>query len=126
MNSSEKKDSSTFSEDPEPVSFKQAVCLCLGCGEDQYERQVFRRVMTRRARLVGFFISWFYPEFHFQERLLIRQAGQAQSLKEIQLDIDFYRHKYVVSSKRRDNFGLRLSGKRLMRFARKVFASVQQ
>lgn len=115
----------TFGE-LEPITFKYAVCRLLKCREADYERLVFQKVMFRRARLIGFFISWFHPDFHFQEKLLIRQVAETHSLNEVQADIDFYQHKYVVNSMRRDGLNCRLSGKRLMRLARRAFAAAEQ
>ena len=110
-------------EELEPLTFRSAVCRYLKCEATEYEREVFRRVMFRRARLVGLFVSWIHPDFHFQEKMLIRQIAETRSLSEVKLDIDFYQHKYVLNSMRRDGFNLRLSGKRLMRLARRAFAS---
>lgn len=108
------------------MTFKRAVCCLLKCEEEDYERLVFQKVMFRRARLIGFFVSWFYPDFHFQEKLLIRQVAETHSLSEVQSDIDFYQHKYVLNSMLRDGFSCRLSGKRLIRLARRAFAAGEQ
>lgn len=122
--------SSTEHEGEEPViaavNFKAAVCQLLDIEEKDYERVIFRKVMFLRARLLGCFITPLHADFHFQERNLIRQVASAESITEVKTDIDFYQHKYVVSSTRRSAMGVRLSGKRLLKLAKLAFAEVSR
>lgn len=115
------KKSSNNGQPDGPLTFRDAVCQRYGCSPRQYEKVVFRRVMFWRTRFMGLFAGIFYPDFHFQERNLIRQVGNNTTLGEMQNDIDFYQHKYVSGSLRRDALGIRLSGKKLMRVARDAF-----
>lgn len=107
----------------EDQTFKEAVCFFLDCRPDQYEKVVFRKVAFWRTRSIGLVIGIFYPDFHFQEKNLIRQVASNTSMTEMQTDIDFYQHKYVVNSVRRDAMRIRLSGKKLMSLARRAFAA---
>lgn len=107
----------------EEPTFQEAVCRLLECSPEQYEKVVFRKVVFFRTRFIGFFVSIFYPDFHFQEKNLIRQVALNTTITEMQTDIDFYQHKYVSNSLRRDGMGIRLSGKKLMSLAKRAFYS---
>jgi hypothetical protein len=107
----------------EEQTFKEAVCSLLECTPEQYEKVVFRNVVFFRTRFIGFFVGIFYPDFHFQEQNLIRQVAQNTTMTEMQTDIDFYQHKHVSNSVRRDAMGIRLSGKKMMSLASRAFAA---
>ena len=107
----------------EHLTFEEVVCSFLECSRDQYEKVVFRKVVFWRTRFIGLFIIIFYPDFHFQEKNLIRQVARNTTMTEMQTDIDFYQHKYVSNSVRRDAMGIRLSGKKLMGLASRAFAA---
>lgn len=52
---------------------------------------------------------------------MVELAGRCTTLKEIQYEIDFYQHKYVVNSVIKDALKFRASGMRFMRLAKEVF-----
>ncbi|MEX0323300.1 MAG: hypothetical protein AB3N63_14155 [Puniceicoccaceae bacterium] len=66
-------------------------------------------------------LNLFSPNFLFNEKRLVEKVGQAESMKEIQEEVDFYQHKYVVNSVIKDALRFRLSGMRIMSMANKAF-----
>lgn len=111
---------------PMPEStFKKAVCDYYSIEEDAYLRFVLKRSLTTRMKLLYPFVRVLHPDFLFNERRLVERVGKADRLREIQEEIDFYHHKFVVSSIARDALRLRLSGMRLMHLANKVFTHLQ-
>jgi hypothetical protein len=108
------------------VTFKKAVCQLHGIKESQYPTFVLKHSLFRRARLVRPVMSFFYPDFLFNERRLVERVAKAANLREIQEEVDFYQHKFVVNFVMKDAFRFRLSGMRLMSLANKAFRSVSR
>jgi hypothetical protein len=98
-----------------------ATCARFGIREQEFQRYLFRRTVFRRAQLIGWLIHPFHPDFLYQERRLIAQVAHAVNLAEVRNEIDFYQHKYVVGSVRREIFSMRLSGQRLLRIAKMAY-----
>jgi hypothetical protein len=109
-----------------PVNFKQAVCHLCKVKEQDYVRFVLNRSLFWRARLVRPVVHFFYPDFLFQERRLVEKIAAAANLREIQEEVDFYQHKYVVNFVMKDALRFRLSGMRLMSLANKAFIQAGQ
>ena len=105
------------------ITFKQAVCQQFDLKEDEYTGFVIRHSLFFRVRMVSPFVRFFYPDFLFNERRLIQKIAHALSMREIQEEVDFYQHKYVVNFIIKDALRFRLSGMRLMGLANKVFKS---
>lgn len=103
------------------VTFKAAVCHLHRVKESHYHSFVLRRTLFRRARLIRPVVTFFYPDFLFNERRLVERIAHSTSLREIQEEIDFYQHKFVVSFIMKDAFRFRISGMRLMSLANKAF-----
>ena len=104
-----------------PVTFQQAVCRLCKIKEKDYARFVLGRSLFRRARLVRPIVSFFYPDYLFHERRLVEKVAKAHNLREIQEEVDFYQHKYVVNFIMKDALRFRLSGMRLMGLANRAF-----
>lgn len=103
------------------VTFKKAVCSQFNLSEANYESFVLKRTLFNRVRIIRPLLNFFSPNFLFNEKRLVEKVGQAESMKEIQEEIDFYQHKYVVNSVLKDAFRFRLSGMRIMSMANKAF-----
>ncbi|MFO7725650.1 MAG: hypothetical protein R6V45_08890 [Oceanipulchritudo sp.] len=103
------------------ATFKAAVCDYYSMEETAYPAFALRHSLTRRMRILYPFVQVLHPDFLFNERRLIERVAKASSLREIQEEIDFYHHKFVVSSITRDALRLRVSGMQLMHLANKVF-----
>jgi hypothetical protein len=108
------------------VTFKKAICQLHGIKESEYLTFVLKRSLFRRARLVRPLMTFFYPDFLFNERRLVERVASAANLREIQEEVDFYQHKFVVNFIMKDAFRFRLSGMRLMRLANKAFQSASR
>ncbi len=106
-----------------PVTFKKAVCLQFNVSEASYEHFVLKQTLFNRVRIMRPLLSLLAPNFLFNEKRLVEKVADAESLREIQQEIDFYQHKYVVNSVIKDAFRFRLSGMRIMSMANKVFNS---
>ena len=102
-------------------SFKEAVCRYYKIKESQYDSFVLKRSLFHRVRLVRPFIKLFYPDYLFNERRLVEKVGKATNLREIQEEVDFYQHKYVVNFIMKDALRFRISGMRLMSLANRAF-----
>jgi hypothetical protein len=106
----------------EVVTFKAALCSLYQLNEESYKTFMLRRTLFRRVKFVSTFIQFFYPDFLFNEKRLVDKVGKAHNLREIQEEVDFYQHKYVVNSAFKDALKFRISGMRIMSLANKAFA----
>ena len=103
------------------VNLKEGVCSLYNLKDEQYQSFMMRRTLFRRMRLVSPVIRFFYPNFLFHETRLLESIGKAENLREIQVEVDFYQHKYVVNSVMKDALRFRMSGMKIMSIANKVF-----
>lgn len=105
----------------EELNFKQAVCQQFRIKDTQYVPFVLGRALFHRVRMVRPLVQFFYPDYLFNERRLVEKVAVAKDLRDIQAEVDFYQHKYVVNFLMKETFQFRLSGMRLMSLANKVF-----
>lgn len=105
----------------EVMTFKIALCSLYDLSEERYTAFMLRRSLFRRVKFVRPFIQFFYPDFLFNEKRLIDKVAKAHNLREIQEEVDFYQHKYVVNSMVKDALKFRVSGMRVMSLANKAF-----
>lgn len=105
----------------EPVTFKQALCQIHHLDEQNYRDFVLKRTLFRRVRLVAPLIRIAYPDFLFNEIRLVDKIGAAHNLREIQEEVDFYQHKYVVNFMFKEALRFRISGMKIIGLAHKVF-----
>ena len=103
------------------VTFKEAVCKLHRLKEKHYQVFVLRRALFFRVRLVRPIVQFFHPDFLFHELRLIDKIAEAHNLREIQEEVDFYQHKFVVNFVMKDALRFRLSGMRLMSLANTAF-----
>lgn len=106
----------------EPITFKQAVLQQYNLNEQDFEKFVLDRTLFFRVRVVRPIVRFFNPDYLFNEHRLIENAGRSIRLHEIQQEIDFYQHKYVVNYLMKDALKFRLSGMKLIRLAHRVFS----
>ena len=105
----------------EDATFKQSVCQLYDLTSKDYGEFILKQTLFHRVRFIRPFLSFFYPNYLFNEKRLVEKVGRAENLKEIQEEIDFYQHKYVVTSPLKDALKFRVSGMRLMSLANKTF-----
>lgn len=82
---------------------------------------MMKRTLFRRVRLIRPVVQVFFPHYLFNEEKLIEKIASAHNLKEIQQEVDFYQHKYVVNSVLKDALRFRISGMRVMSIANQAF-----
>ena len=110
---------------PEPLDFRTAYCQWQGCKPEEFEREVLRKVLFFQARVLRAIARPFRPHSFHAESVLIRQAGDKHALEDIEIDIDFYQHKYVVGRLMRESLRCRVSGRTLIRLARQAFRAAE-
>lgn len=105
------------------ANFKETLCQQQHLPEDRFVPYVLRRCLFTRFLIVSPFMRLLMPNLLFNEERLIERVGKANTLREVQEEVDFYQHKYVVDSILKDALKFRLSGMRLMRLANREFAT---
>lgn len=105
----------------EPIDFRTAYCQWRGCPVEQFEKRLLSETLFFPAKVLRFIAMPFRPQSFHAEYVLMRQAGDKQQIEDIELDVDFYQHKYVVGKLSRESFSLRVSGRKLVRLARYAF-----
>ena len=109
--------------DPSPSrgsSFKSRYCSLLSCSPERFEKELMRRCLFKRARLLYPWIERFNNDFFLYERKLLERIAREDNFSDIRHDIDFYQHKFVTTSTRRGAFRIRISSQRLVRIVREV------
>ena len=105
----------------EHITLQQAVADCFQIRTEKVHRFLLRRSLSNRMRLLYPVVHLIHPDFLFNEIRLVEKVCGATRLREVQEEIDFYHHKYVVNSFAKNAMRLRLSGMRLMSLANKAF-----
>jgi hypothetical protein len=105
----------------EEIDFRRAVCQQYQIKESKYVSFVLGRALFRRVHLVRPLVQFFNADYLFNERRLVEKVAGAKDLRDIQAEVDFYQHKYVVNFLMKETFQFRLSGMRLMSLANKAF-----
>lgn len=103
------------------VTLKEAILREYALEESEFESFVLKKTLFFRVRLIRPIVRFFFPEYLFNERRLIEKVGRAMTLREIQEEVDFYQHKYVVNHTMKDALRFRLSGLKLMSLANRTF-----
>ena len=82
---------------------------------EQFERDLFRRGLHRRARAIQGLVRLLNPSFFTLEYRTLQYLGNARSAEEFRSELDSYRSEYRRhGGLLRNLFGVRLSGRRLM------------
>ncbi|NBD38558.1 MAG: hypothetical protein GVY10_08320 [Verrucomicrobia bacterium] len=105
-----------------PENFKKIFCRQTGLADDRFVPFLLRRCLFNRFLILSPLLRVVRPNLLFHERRLLEQVGKACSLKEIQNEVDFYQHKYVVNSILKDALKFRLSGMKLMNLANRAYS----
>jgi hypothetical protein len=105
----------------QPVTFKQALCQLQQIDEAKYIEFVLKKALFRRMRIAAPVVRLLYPDFLFHETRLVEKIAGARSMREIQEEVDFYQHKYVVNYLFKEALRFRISGMRLMQLASEAF-----
>lgn len=105
----------------EQITLQQAVADYFQIRTEKVHRFLLKRSLSNRMRLLYPLVHLIHPDFLFNENRLVEKVSRATRLREVQEEIDFYHHKYVVNSFAKDAMRLRLSGMRLMSLANRAF-----
>ena len=103
------------------INLRTAYCQVYNCPVEEFEPRVLKQTLFGHARLIRAIVRIIRPESFYAEYLLVKQAGDKILISDVQLDVDFYQHKYVTGFLLRESFKVRLSGRRLVSLARDVF-----
>lgn len=104
-------------------TLKEAICHQYNIEERDFEKFVLKRTLFFRVRLIRPLIRFFYPDYLFNERRLVEKIGKTTNLREIQGEVDFYQHKYVVNFVMKEALRFRISGMKIMSLANKAFST---
>jgi len=97
-------------------SFREAYLSQFGCADVAFEMDLLKRGLHQRALPFAWAIRAFVPAFFEMELHTLRFLGNARSSEEFRAELDSYRSEYRRHGGiLRNGFGIRLSGKRLMR-----------
>ena len=108
------------------IDFRTAYCKVYDCSVDEFEPRVLRQTLFWHARFLRALVRPMRPESFFAEYLLIKQAGDKILISDVRGDVDFYQHKYVNGFMMRESLKVRVSGRRLIGLARRVFKAAQK
>jgi hypothetical protein len=101
------------------TNLREAVCESLGCPTEQFEDTVFQLCLYPHARRLARLISAFSPGFFALDRAVIKEAGNAVSVREVQVEIESFAQANRQSGLLRGLLRIRLSGRRLLHLATK-------
>lgn len=107
------------------MTFKTAYCTSLACPPEQFDQQVFRRILHRRILPAAVVLHAINPHFFQVDFELIRAAGEAADSRQL----EEYLQEHRLDSRnlhwaRRCAF-LRVSTRRLRRLARQIWAEAK-
>ena len=101
---------------PWAKSFREAYVAQFHCAAAAFEMDLLKRGLHRRASPFAWAIRALVPAFFEMELHTVRYLGNARSSEEFRAELDTYRPEYRRHGGiLRNGFGIRLSGKRLMR-----------
>jgi hypothetical protein len=102
------------------LDFRTAYCRVYGCTEEEFFRRVFRRTLHLRVLPFASFLTWFFPHFFRNDRMLIDEVALSTTRKECLVALQGYHQDCHMSGGYLHNqCRMRISGKRLLN----VFAS---
>ena len=102
-------------------SFKSLYCQHYACALEDYDRRLFRSCLHRHALPFASILRRFRPAFFREDLDFIRDVGAASSRSEVICELNrFYGRNMRDRNWMRRLFGLRLSGKRVLRIYRQL------
>ena len=113
--------STMSSPETEVTRLRERYCRARGCDVTEFEKHLLSEILFPRARFLNWLFGRVNPDLFHPEKTLCRQVARNESIKDTQLDVDFYQHKYVVGSFTREDLKLRASGVRLLQIAKRLF-----
>jgi hypothetical protein len=106
-------------------TLREVCCSRLGISHDAFEKTVLLASLPRYYWLWGL-LRWHLNRSYFKRDLeIIRAAAECTSVREIRWEINFFHHQKTKSFER-NVLRFRLSGKRLLSFAKKFLPPHQE
>jgi hypothetical protein len=107
-----------------PKPFCELICAHLGCPVAQYETALFRAALSRHCYPLARWLFWRKPSFFREDLDLIRELAFVRSNDIFFSELNrFYGRNLRDKNPWRKGFGIRLSGKRLIRLKNAALAS---
>jgi len=103
-----------------PTSFGVRFCRKYRCNEAGYERRIFWRCLNRRTLPYALVIMVFAPTVFHAERVLIKDLWRVRNLEGAEEALRYYQG---LQGRRTSAWRPRISSRRVVRVAKKVFAS---
>jgi hypothetical protein len=99
-------------------TFEDIFCEKHGCSRDEFKRRVFRACLHRRALPFVPLFAVIYPRYFDPERTLVSRVREAEKMNQVWDELrDYFTHPGAQGWLRR-KAGVRISGRRLIAFAR--------
>lgn len=106
---------------PWSKSLKQAFCEAYHCPAERYVTRALRQCLPVRVRLMAPLLRVLRPDFFNLDRELVERAGEARSWADLNVAIAaFASYNQLRRSFLRRRLGVRASGRRLTRLARRL------
>jgi hypothetical protein len=103
--------------------FKSLFCQRFGCLNEDYEETLFWKCLHRHAIPFALILRKIDPEFFREDFDFIRELGHATSRDEVIGELNrFYGRNVRDQSWTRKHLFIRISGKRVLKIQRQVFA----
>lgn len=107
----------------ETFRFQRLFCERFGCLADQYENQVFQRLLYGHAKIFAPALRRFNPAFFAEDLKFIFYLGQATDFWEANASVaDFQDSNAARRSFWRSRLKIRVSGRKATELARQMFA----
>jgi hypothetical protein len=105
------------------VQFKSLFCERFHCPPSEYEERAFKKCLYWHAKLPVWVLHKLAPNFFAKDFKFIRALGEAEAASEARGDADNFRDDNSFNGGMvRTQFRLRVSGRKAMRLAHRLFA----
>jgi hypothetical protein len=105
--------------DAETKTFRDLCCRSLGIPAEAFEKKVLFECLPRYHLLVGKLVWYFNRSFFKPDLELIRTAGDCTNMRQLGSEMMFYRYNPRVVGFQRRFLRARISGRRLLKFAKR-------
>lgn len=106
-------------------TFRELYCAASDCLPEEFEGKVLRACLHRPAAGWAIVLGWLFPRHFDPDRELVKEAGKARSLREIEEELHAYRLDARNRSWWRRRARVRISARRLRQLARTHFGKAQ-
>lgn len=105
-----------------PTTFQEAFCRTFKCQPADYEKRALRRLLYRRARLLGPVVWALTPRLRRLDIEVVQAIGLSRNWGQLRADLGTYSSNSRMSrSFLRNRLKLRISGRRALKLAERLF-----